>query len=298
MRLTALQHLQLTDNPIAVLPPGVVGLTMLRSLGLKGTNIRSLPFALPDLLELKTLKVRVQLSVVEVDVVSDAPSGQFFAWACVSAGRVVMGAWAVQLDEARMLFPPSDVCTQGLNAILQYLRCVPVTAMPHTTRRRNPTQRHSRVIFPCSFWVLQKSGVGVGARHAGSVEHGDEGDSDRAVLCCWDQASQSVQQQVRPLPNNCAAAACRICQSSLTHPHTHLLRAKIVSCLTRAVHCFRLAKLPPQLALLSSLETLEVDGNPFRPHIQDVISRGLKALMKYLAAIHHAFHTNQVSSPE
>jgi hypothetical protein len=43
-----------------------------------------------------------------------------------------------------------------------------------------------------------------------------------------------------------------------------------------------IARVPPELCLLTALTTLNLDMNPLRPHVQDVVSHGLDALMRYL----------------
>jgi leucine-rich repeat protein SHOC2 len=55
-----------------------------------------------------------------------------------------------------------------------------------------------------------------------------------------------------------------------------------------------LTRLPPELSLMSGLTTLAVDNNPIRPSLQDVIDRGLPALMRYLGALHLATHTHKL----
>ena len=55
-----------------------------------------------------------------------------------------------------------------------------------------------------------------------------------------------------------------------------------------------ITRLPPELSLLSSLQSLELEGNNLRPHLQDIVERGLAAIMTYLRALHNAVQTGKL----
>jgi len=56
----------------------------------------------------------------------------------------------------------------------------------------------------------------------------------------------------------------------------------------------RIVRVPCELCLLTALTSLNLDMNPLRPHVQDVVSRGLEALMKYLRSLYSGAQTGKL----
>jgi len=177
MRIAALEHLLLSNNPVTHLPASIMQLELLKTLALDGTRIISLPVTLPDLVDLKDLRLEV----------------------------------------GEMVFPPAEVCEGGTQTIIAYLRKI----------------------------------------------------KQASLMGALDMSGTNMQE----VPAEITAAAG-------------------IKSLNLANN--RISRLPAELALLSSVTALNLDGNPLRPHVADVVQRGLPALWSYLAALLRASQTGKL----
>ena len=180
-RFTILQHLHLHNNPISSIPSAISNLLRLKTLTLNNTKVRSLPVTLPALTALRDLLI----------------------------------------DVSEMLFPPAEICAQGVDAIFVYLRKVDMASIAG---------------------ILDLSGT-----------------------------------EMKEFPVDIVYAS-GITQVDVSN-----------NLITR---------LPPELSLMSGLTALTLDNNPIRPQLQDVIDRGLPAVMRYLGALYLSNHTRKLDLTE